>query len=201
MHLLMHARIQERKKQDGPWSIQNLSLPEGGSGAVTLSPTSVDIDFIKGFSNSTVHTHQIPFTKPNIWNKTWQGKPNSDLLSTTHLRRRWDLSLCSGITVSVTGKPCPVGRQGERKALWCRNYPFVQPLTLFSNHAQRFSFVWVRVLMYPGTMVSDERSTGTSVPRSIFNSVCPCVLFQRNIGFSVLLCVGRGLMGERTSSL
>lgn len=27
-----------------------------------------------GFSNSTEHIHQISFTKPNIWNKTWQGR-------------------------------------------------------------------------------------------------------------------------------
>lgn len=46
--------------------------------------------------------------------------------------------------------------------------------------------------------MSDRHSTGTSALRSIFNTV---YFVSEEYRFSVLLCVGRGLTGERTSSL
>jgi len=47
----------------------------------------------------------------------------------------------------------------------------------------------------PGTMVSDGRSTGTSVQRSIFNAVYPCVVFQsieEYTVFGIVVCRSGG---------
>ncbi len=83
----MYARIQEIKHVC-PWSAQYLSLPEGGSGAVTLACIS-GADALKWDSPilwSTLTTDLFHKAKHLKQNPT--RKPNSDPLSTTDLRRR-----------------------------------------------------------------------------------------------------------------
>lgn len=137
----MPERSQETEHHVYLRSNHYLPLPDGGSSAITLIWITVDGPSKMGFSDSSEHTHQISFTKQNTWDKTWQGGQTLPLLSTTDLKHGTDLSLYSGIIVSVTGKPCPLGTQGKGQAL-----PFVWPLTLS---------------LYPGTMVSDGCSAGT----------------------------------------
>lgn len=137
------------------------------------------------------------YIKPSIWNNGWQRQPKSAPLVNSGAERppkilssvRW---CCISNIVSVTGKPCPVGRDRAGRQCGAENNLCLSP-----------HFV-LKLCPKVHISVSVALASDNGVRRALHRGDGPRVLYLTSVCFvkaSLHCCrAGWGLMAGRTSS-